>query len=262
MTRYLDVHRGRHARSQPQVFVRYADPDRIRDDAVVVRGIQADSIHRAREKLLPERIHAELHGLARPHTANVRLVDQRVELQQLQRRGEHEERRRRHAGLHRLAAVDTAIHHDSVDWCIDLCVAQVQPCRFQPGLRLNQLLPCRQDLRLARAHVELGGFELLQRLELFVVQLLHAITSSLDVRQLQLLRGDVVLLALDRRFLDLDLHFEQRGIDLGQQLARRDHRIEVRVDGDDGAGYLRTHVDAAQGFDRPGGLNCLGDGAA
>jgi hypothetical protein len=102
----------------------------------------------------------------------------------------------------------------------------------------------------------------LQRLQLLVVQLLHPIASSFDVCQLHLLRGNVVLLAFDGSFLHLHLHFEHGGIDLGQQLAGRDHRVEVRIDGGDGAGHLRPHVDAPQGFDRASRLNGFGDGAA
>ena len=195
-----DLDLRRHARPQPQVRIRHVDPDRIGDDVLVVGRVQAHGVHRAVERLLAVGVDREvtgMSGLILPISASSTPA---VSFRLVQVGREDEELRRRHARLHRLAAVDLAVDDHAVDGRVDLRVADVQLRLREVGFCLRRAAssPSRsapaRSLTLSSACSSCCSFCSCLSNSAFVRSNCRLMSS-----QLNFLVGDVHLLALDGR---------------------------------------------------------------
>ena len=105
----------RHARLQLQLRVRHVDDRRVGRHVLDDDRLQPDLRDRTLELLRPDMRPLGTSRSARPDAADVGLVDVGVHLHLRQVRGDDEERRRLHAGGHRLADVHAALDDDAVD---------------------------------------------------------------------------------------------------------------------------------------------------
>ena len=156
--RTIDRHGGRHAGHQPLRLVVHGD-DRVVGDDVLGRGrLQAHLLDAGPRRSRSGKA-STLEGdlLARAHTADVGLVDRGVDLHLREVVGDHEEHGRLEGGGHRLADVDVARDHDTVDRGGDDGVAEVHlglvEVRLRPAdrrlVRLDAAPSRRRRLALA-----------------------------------------------------------------------------------------------------------------
>ena len=167
----LDVHVRRHAGLQLELVVRHIDHGRVGHHVLLHERIAAGPGNSAAEVVGRVGVHPERHLLAGADAPDVRFVEIRHHLHLGQVRRQHEQRRRLHAGRHRLADVDVARDHQAIDRRVDHRVIEVHLVLVQRRLRLGHLRFGGSQLRFGGSNGDIRGLELALRNQLPARQL-------------------------------------------------------------------------------------------
>ncbi len=166
-----------------QIPVRHVNDRRISNDVLLNPWFQSHLRHGAREVIGGVGVDAEADRLAWPDAANIRFVEIGDDLHLGEIGGQHEERRRLHAGGDCLADVHAARDHEAIDWRFDYGVLKVDLVLAERGSRLCDLRLLRPNLCLRAAHGHFGGVEFTARQQLPIGEFLGPIQLGLRVRQ-------------------------------------------------------------------------------
>ena len=187
--------------------------------------------------------------------ADVSLVDARVHLHPRQVLGDDEERRRRHAGRHRLADVHVAGDDDAVNGRRDDRVIEVHAILIERAARLGHLRFRRPQRGLGLPHRGLRGFEIGRGNELRLQELVRPLQLQLRVFEGDARALDVGLQPGHGRFGLIDLRLQQRRIEPRDDLALPDLRVEVGIQRLNRAGHLGAHLHGRDGLERARGFD-------
>ncbi len=241
--RGCDRYIGGHPRLEQQFGIGDVEHHVIGDDILNRDWRLTHLPHHAFEVPIREGVDPEARALTLAHVADIRFADVGIDLHLGQVLGDQKQRRGLETGRDGLSDVDIARHHRAVHRRHDVGVVQADFGLCQRRLPLLDRGPVESDLGLRHSIGTLRGVGGVLGDGVVAHQLDVAFIGKLFVGEVGAVLGQLRPVILHGRVRLIDLKLEGARVNLGDQLACFDGRIEIRVDCLNRPGYVRPYLD-------------------